>query len=285
MQSKEAIALDCYHRSEFRAVRRHVALAVGWDAAALFDHLLSLESYFEADRIERDGRFWFWRPMDELRAYMGLKRDALDGAIKRLEKAGLIHRKRVAVGGKIGPKMHWSCDVVNAENLHLPQSKCGKPAFATAENPHLLGGHTSTKENKEKNTKESDTLPGLEKAGAVRQERGDVAAVWEAFKRITGHTRQRLSDQRKRVITKWLKADPDNNPAKAEKLARGLMASEHHTANGYTEIEHCLRATNENRFLRLSGALRGKPETDPTGLEKARAEMMAQLKGGTGGVD
>ena len=280
MQSQEAIAVDAYHRSEFRAVRRHVALAVGWEAAALFDHLLSLERFFDGKRTEADGRLWFYRPMDDVRGYMGLKRTALDGAIKRLEAAGLLHRKRITLAGQAGPKMHWSCDIVNAENLHLPKGKCGKPAVANAENQHLVGGHTSTKENRSKNTQgESATLPGLELSDAVRKERSDVRTIWETFQRVTGHTRQKLSDQRRRIIKRWLKADPENTPAKAEKLAIGLMASEHHTANGYTEIDHCLRQSNENRFLRLSGALRANPESDPTGLEKARAAMLAQVKG------
>lgn len=285
MQSKEAIALETFRREDFRACNRRIALLVGWDAAALLDHLLSLEVHFQHARREVDGRFWFWRPMAEIREHLGLKRVALENCVKRLRDAGFLHCRKMSNGGSSTP-MHWSVDVIAcAGNLQTDQSQCRKPTNANVGNLHSVGGYTSIKENKEKNTQEGATLPGLEKAGAVRQERGDVAAVWEVFRRITGHTRQRLSDQRRRVIVKWLKADPDNNPAKAEKLARGLMASEHHTANGYTEIEHCLRATNENRFLRLSGALRGKPETDPTGLEKARAEMLAQLKGGGGGVD
>ena len=265
----------------FRTCNHDVAKRCGWLAAAVFDHLQSLEVRYAADRVERDGRLWFYRPVSEVAAHVHAKRDAFDGAVARLEEHGFLHRLKMKGKAK-APCMHWSVDwsafAPSAENPQtVDGGKCGKPANVNAGNPQTVGGYTSTKETEPKKHHPQPSPKGSQGAlalgsGDTPKVPADAQAIWSHYQEVMGKPKAKITAKfgntrlsRLAGIKAWLRQETDEGPntvEKAKQLIDGLSRSEHHRQQGYDCISYALRPNNEKRFLAHLTASQGHGSKD-----------------------
>ena len=294
-ENKNDLGAAIYHAAEYRTPRRAIALEHGWLAAVLLDHLHSLEGHFATQRIEADGRLWFYRARHQLTHYLGCGRDAYETAMGKLERAGFVHR-RMMKGAALSAVNHWSVDLSPMEEKPpTVMSDGGKPANAMAGNPPTVGvipllkRTNTTTHHPEPSVDTSRGLaaqvegapqapqPGVQadgpKAKKAQVVPPDVQAIWSHYLQAMGKSSRcsitgkfgntRLS--RLAGIKAWLKQETDEGPntvEKAKRLIDGLSRSQHHRQQGYDCISYALRPNNEKRFLGHLTASQGHVPSD-----------------------
>lgn len=256
-------------RHGFKKISDIMGRELGWDTAALYEHLRSLGDFFGEELVEKDGEAWFFRENAALMAFLGVKRTGLARCIDRLVDAGLIDCVKAATKNRTHVS-HYRIKTdgfakwveVNVGNQHLPRSKCRFSAGVNVGNQHLPGVSPLPKRDTIKNPKTTETV-------AAR-----IEAAFEAYKEITGK-RTALSPGRRKALKAWL-ATEGNDFEKLKALSLGLTRSTFNVEGHYMDISHLLRDSNEERLLALSRGGEGQGGEE---AEEARAKVRALLGG------
>lgn len=257
-------------RQGFRKISNVMGRELGWDTAALYEHLRSLGDFYGDEHVEHNGETWFFRPSAALETFIGCKRRGLDRMLTRLVDEGLIEctkrstAKRTHVSHyRIIPAGLVSFVGIHVQNAHPKRDTCTKRTRVNVQNVHLPSVSPLPK-------RDILLIPDAPQSGAA-----EVREAFEAYQKIMSN-RLGLSDNRKRALKKWLKTD-GNDLEKLKALALGLSRSTFHVEGRFTDISHLLRDSNEDRFMALS---RGAEEQEAKEQNAARAKALAEMQGG-----
>lgn len=281
MRTTESAFHHAYRSSPHRRPATHVAAVVGWSAAVLLDHIISLEARFALEHRlqERDGRLWLYRDRKALCDYMHIGKDALQTLVDALLEHGYLEKRMMGdAHGKT--RQHWSVNLEacapqagNPPTQDEPRRETrqrvgGKPANAASETVYLReqNKETPSPSPEQSSACVSPALPGLEPTPSKGPKLSpEVSEVWECYTGLFGPKDIQAKYGTERIkrhtgIARWLKQD-GNTVEKARRLILGLSRSQWHLDNHRTGIHYALRESNEDAFLALSARQEAQTET------------------------
>lgn len=150
---------SAYHNADFRGARRVVAMCVGWEGAALFDHLWSLSDYFATDKVVVDNEYWFYRDNDSIEEYIGLGSRAVLTLRKKLVKEGLLKMRKMHNARLNKTVMHYTIDIPGLGFLLEKSETAQRRNVQTETAQRASGTETKTAQRRNGSLRSAETVP------------------------------------------------------------------------------------------------------------------------------